>query len=70
MAKTFLHNPQFQQWFKNYPGRGTELNGFAGYEAINNTFKTISGQDKNILSAFFALDRTAEYFRGRFSHRC
>lgn len=63
VAKTFLHNPQFQQWFINYPGRGTELNGLAGYEAINNTFKTISGGDKNILSAFFALDRSAEYFR-------
>ncbi|MBN8446015.1 MAG: methyl-accepting chemotaxis protein [Gammaproteobacteria bacterium] len=63
VAKTFLHNPQFQEWFKNYPGRGTELNGLAGYEHINNTFKTISGQDKNILSAFFALDRSAEYFR-------
>lgn len=63
VAKTFLHNPQFQQWFKNYPGRGTELNGLEGYEDINNTFKTISGMDSNILSAFFALDRSAEYFR-------
>lgn len=63
VAKTFLHNPQFQQWFLNYPGRGTELNGLAGYQDINNTFKTISSQDKNILSAFFALDRSAEYFR-------
>lgn len=63
VAKTFLHNPKFQQWFENYPGRGTELNGLAGYEDINNTFKTISGMDSNIHSAFFALDRTAEYFR-------
>ena len=63
VAKTFLNNPQFQQWFQTYPGRGTALTGLAGYDQINNTFKTISGQDSNILSAFFALDRTAEYFR-------
>ncbi len=63
VAKTFLNNPQFQDWFKNYPSRGTELTGLTGYADINNTFKTISGQDENILSAFFALDRTAEYFR-------
>lgn len=63
VARTFLHAPQFQQWFQNYPGRGTELNGLAGYEQINQTFKTVSGADPAILSAFFALTRSDEYFR-------
>jgi methyl-accepting chemotaxis protein len=34
-----------------------------GYQEINNSFIKISQRDPNILSAFFALDRTAEYFR-------
>jgi len=63
VAKTFLHSPLFQQWFVNYPGRGTVLATTAGYNEINQTFKTVSGGDENILSAFFALDRSAEYFR-------
>lgn len=63
VARTFLHAPQFQQWFVSYPGRGTELNGLAGYEQINQTFKTVSGSDEAILSAFFALTRSDEYFR-------
>lgn len=63
VAKTFLHSPQFQQWFVDYPGRGTELNTVPGYNQINQTFKTISSGDATILSAFFALTRSAEYFR-------
>lgn len=63
VAKTFLHSPQFQSWYQSYPGRGTDLQSVAGYQDINNTFKTISGGDDNILSAFFALERSAEYFR-------
>jgi len=34
-----------------------------GYQDINNSFIKISERDPNILSAFFALDRSAEYFR-------
>lgn len=63
VAKTFLHSPQFQQWFVSYPGRGTALDTVPGYPEINQTFKTISSGDDNILSAFFALTRSAEYFR-------
>ena len=63
VAKTFLHSPLFQQWFVNYPGRGTVLATTPGYVEINQTFKTVSSGDENILSAFFALDRSAEYFR-------
>lgn len=63
VAKTFLHSPQFQQWFVNYPGRGTDLAAVPEYQQINETFKTISSGDANILSAFFALTRSGEYFR-------
>jgi methyl-accepting chemotaxis protein len=63
VARTFLHNPQFQQWFKQYPGRGAQLDTLAGYNDINHTFIDISSRDDNILSAFFALDSSAEYFR-------
>ncbi|WP_337840889.1 methyl-accepting chemotaxis protein [Rheinheimera sp.] len=63
VARTFLDSPQFQQWFMQYPGRGTELNTVPGYDSINNTFIRISERDPVILSAFFALDRSAEYFR-------
>ncbi|HAT42737.1 MAG TPA: chemotaxis protein [Rheinheimera sp.] len=63
VAQTFLLAPQFQRWFKEYPGRGTELEQVPGYSDINNTFKSISGRDENILSAFFALTSSAEYFR-------
>ena len=63
VAKTFLHSPQFQQWFLQYPGRGTDLATAEGYQQINQTFKTISSGDANILSAFFALTRSDEYFR-------
>jgi methyl-accepting chemotaxis protein len=63
VAQTFLHAPQFQQWFQSYPGRGTELAGLPGYQDINQTFKTVSGRDEVVLSAFFALTRSDEYFR-------
>ncbi len=63
VAQTFLHAPQFQQWFVQYPGRGTVLEGLTGYQNINQTFKTVSGRDEVVLSAFFALTRTDEYFR-------
>lgn len=63
VAQTFLLAPQFQRWFKEYPGRGAELETIAGYADINNTFKSISDRDENILSAFFALTSSAEYFR-------
>jgi methyl-accepting chemotaxis protein len=63
VARTFLQNPQFQQWFNDYPGRGSSLQSIAGYNNINQTFIDISARDENILSAFFALDSSAEYFR-------
>ena len=63
VARTFLEAPQFQAWFQNYPGRNAELNSVPGYQDINNSFIKISERDPNILSAFFALDRSAEYFR-------
>ncbi len=63
VARTFLEAPQFQAWFQAYPGRNTELNSVPGYQDINNSFIKISERDPNILSAFFALDRSAEYFR-------
>lgn len=63
VARTFLEAPQFQAWFLAYPGRNAELNSVPGYQEINNSFIKISQRDPNILSAFFALDRTAEYFR-------
>jgi methyl-accepting chemotaxis protein len=63
VARTFLHSPQFQQWFIGYPGRGSELQGLPGYNEINQTFKTVSSTDDAILSAFFALSRSDEYFR-------
>ena len=63
VARTFLEAPQFQAWFQAYPARNAELNSVPGYQDINNSFIKISERDPNILSAFFALDRTAEYFR-------
>lgn len=63
VARTYLENPQFQQWFINYPGRGATLNSVSGYQQINQTFIGISNRDPNILSAFFALDSSGEYFR-------
>jgi len=63
LARTFLESPQFQLWFQSYPARGTELQSVPGYDVINNTFIKISERDPVILSAFFALTRTAEYFR-------
>lgn len=63
VAQTFLLAPQFQRWFKEYPGRGVELSQIPGYDEVNTTFKSISGRDENILSAFFALTSSAEYFR-------
>jgi methyl-accepting chemotaxis protein len=63
VARTFLEAPQFQNWFLAYPHRNAELTALHGYQDINNSFIKISERDPNILSAFFALDRTAEYFR-------
>jgi methyl-accepting chemotaxis protein len=63
VARTFLEAPQFQAWFQAYPGRNAELHSVPGYQDINNSFIKISERDPNILSAFFALDRSAEYFR-------
>jgi methyl-accepting chemotaxis protein len=63
VARTFLEAPQFLAWFQAYPVRNAELNSVPGYQDINNSFIKISERDPNILSAFFALDRTGEYFR-------
>lgn len=63
LAQTFLHAKHFQQWFVQYPGRGTTLQSLPGYQDINQTFKTVSGRDEAVLSAFFALTRSDEYFR-------
>jgi methyl-accepting chemotaxis protein len=63
VARTYLENPQFQQWFQRYPGRGAVLGNIDGYAQINQTFVGISSRDPNILSAFFALDSSGEYFR-------
>ena len=63
VARTFLETPQFQYWFASYPGRGAVLSNVANYQQINQTFIGISERDPNILSAFFALDSSGEYFR-------
>lgn len=63
VARTFLEAPHFKDWFVNYPGRNTQLEGLQGYDAINASLIQISSRDPAILSAFFALDRSGEYFR-------
>jgi methyl-accepting chemotaxis protein len=63
VTRTFLENPHFINWYQQYPSRGVTLSQVTGYSDINNTFINISQRDENILSAFFALDRTGEYFR-------
>ncbi|MFC4280542.1 methyl-accepting chemotaxis protein [Thalassotalea piscium] len=63
VARTFLETPYFIEWFEKYPSRGANLQQIEGYNAVNNSLVTVSSRDPNILSAFFALNRTGEYFK-------
>lgn len=63
IARTFLENPYLVEWFENYPSRGADYTKLPGYHNINNSFINVSKRDPNILSAFFALNRTGEYFK-------
>lgn len=63
VAKTFSNNPMFLNGFENYPGRSSDLSSYPAYAMINQTFKQVSGADVNIISAFFGLTSSDEYFR-------
>lgn len=63
VAKTFLENPYFVNWFENHQQRGAEHTSIEGYNYITQTFVNVSESDANILSAFFATQSTGEYFR-------
>ncbi len=63
LSRTFVQNPMMLKWFENYTQRGVELDGYPGYDIINDNFIRVSDIDDNIVSAFFASDVTSEYFR-------
>lgn len=63
LTKTFANEPLMMNWFKNHTERGKDVTNDPNYQLINENFKRVSGSDESIISAFFASDITAEYFR-------
>ena len=62
VARTFLNDPFLQAFFAEFDERGAPPNRVPQMNTINRVFTTISGADKNIKSAFFASNKTGEYF--------
>ncbi|MCF7519529.1 methyl-accepting chemotaxis protein [Pseudoalteromonas sp. L21] len=63
VVETFITNPHLVNWFENWTERDQPLDNQPGYNSINQDFVRISGNDDNILSAFFASATTGEYFK-------
>ncbi|MDE3273904.1 methyl-accepting chemotaxis protein [Pseudoalteromonas sp. G4] len=63
VVETFVTNPHLVEWFANWTERGADYKSAQGYNAINQDFLRISGNDSNILSAFFASANTGAYFK-------
>ena len=63
VVETFVNNPHLVNWFDAWDKRDQTLQGAPGYEEVNQDFIRISGNDENILSAFFASAKTGEYFK-------
>ncbi|MEZ7279127.1 methyl-accepting chemotaxis protein [Pseudoalteromonas sp. 68 DY56-GL68] len=63
VVETFITNPHLVNWFENWTERDQPLDNQPGYDSINQDFVRISGNDDNILSAFFASATTGEYFK-------
>ena len=63
VVETFVTNPHLVNWFDNWTQRDQSLDSQPGYSSVNQDFVRISGNDDNILSAFFASATTGEYFK-------
>lgn len=63
VVETFVTNPHLVNWFDNWTQRDQSLDSQPGYNSVNQDFVRISGNDDNILSAFFASATTGEYFK-------
>lgn len=63
IVETFATNPYLVNWFENWTARESNLALADGYDAVNQDMVRISGNDDNILSAFFASGITGEYFK-------
>ena len=63
VVQTFITNPHLVNWFDNWTERDQSLDNQPGYDSVNQDFVRISGNDDNILSAFFASATTGEYFK-------
>ncbi|WP_348708273.1 methyl-accepting chemotaxis protein [uncultured Pseudoalteromonas sp.] len=63
VVQTFVTNPHLVNWFDNWTERDQSLDNQPGYDSVNQDFVRISGNDDNILSAFFASATTGEYFK-------
>ncbi|MCF2899612.1 methyl-accepting chemotaxis protein [Pseudoalteromonas sp. OFAV1] len=63
VVETFVTNPHLVNWFDNWTKRDQSLDNQPGYDNVNQDFVRISGNDDNILSAFFASATTGEYFK-------
>lgn len=63
VVETFVTNPHLVNWFSDWTEREGNHKAATGYNEVNQDFLRISGNDDNILSAFFASANTGEYFK-------
>lgn len=62
VARTFLNNPFFKDFFTTHSQRGASDSNLNDVTRIYSLFENISQADKNIKSAFFGSAATGEYF--------
>lgn len=62
VARTFLNDPFFQEFFISFDQRGANHQTIPDMDVITSVFTGISSNDDNIKSAFFASNNTGEYF--------
>jgi len=63
VVRTLLQDPDLQAFFESRKNRDGDLNGNPGYEHVRSYFKRLIDDDPTLLSVFFALQSTGEYFK-------
>lgn len=61
IADTFINSPEVIDWMVNHTERGSLIGTEPEYQGLNRVLHKISDRDENILSAFYASERTQEY---------
>lgn len=63
VVTTMLEDPELRSWFESYRDFRRPLAGDRGYRHVTELFRRIVEDDPTVLSAFFAVASTGEYFK-------